>query len=297
MPRNLFSGVIPMRDTALCWSDIARPVELRTRDLNALGALRGPAAVDEVLRILRELQEVFDGSGCPAAGFNHLYVATTTQVAERLAAAAFRAPDFVCALDLQFALRYLAAVRGMATGDDDVPRSWQVALDPDEDASPLARMAASVNAHVNFDLPFALLAAVRDAASFPAGPRDLFDDIFDAAEPGDEYHDYAAVNGIFHELLPQALDFATAHDGFLRWLYRLGGVRDDAELLITAARRMAWVVCENHLWPLRAAEPRALRRRERRIDWLVSRLGAEMLGPAGELAFGAPDRPNGIVAA
>ena len=66
-------------------------------------------------------------------------------------------------------------------------------------------------------------------------------------------------------------------------------MRVDAEMLIEAARRMAWVVCENHLWPIPNDDARALRRRERWIDWLVSRLGAEMVGPAGHLAFGGPE--------
>jgi hypothetical protein len=62
-------------------------------------------------------------------------------------------------------------------------------------------------------------------------------------------------------------------------------VRDDAEELIELARRLAWLVCEHHLWPITDAG--ALHRREGRLDWLVSRLGAEMLGPAGEVVFGA----------
>jgi Family of unknown function (DUF5995) len=286
-----------MRDPlTLSWSDIARPVELRTRDLGLLTALDGPAAVAEVLRTLNDLQEIFESrpsrAGAAAAGFNHLYIGTTTKVAERLSAGGFAAPAFICALDVQFALRYLTAVRGMAIDAEAVPRSWQLVFDPREEASPMARMAAGVNAHINFDLPFALLAALRSrpagrgAAAFPAGPREFLD--FDDDAPSPEFQDYAEVNEIFHALLPQALEFTTANDGFRCWLYRLGGVRVDAERLIAAARRMAWVVCENHLWPIPADETRALSRRERVIDWLVSRLGAEMVGPVGHLAFGAP---------
>ena len=148
-------------------SDIAGAVELRTRDLGRITALDGHAAVDEVLRVLSELQDVLAGSGSPAMGFHHLYVATTTEVAQRLAAGAFEAPDFICALDARFAVRYLSAVRAMAAGAD-VPRSWQVVLDGREEASLLARTAAGVNAHINFDLPFALLAALRGAQVFPA---------------------------------------------------------------------------------------------------------------------------------
>jgi hypothetical protein len=281
-----------MRDAlSLSWSDIARPVELRTRDLGSLSTLDGPAAVAEGLRTLTDLQEIFESrpsrAGAAAAGFNHLYIDTTTQVAEHLAADEFAAPAFICALDVAFARRYLDAVRGMAVDAPSVPRSWQVVLDPRDDVSPMARMAAGVNAHINFDLPFALLGALRGAPTFPAGPTQFLDGDDDGASP--EYRDYAEVNEIFHALLPEAMDFTTAHDGFRRWLFRLAGVRDDAELLIKAARRMAWVVCENHLWPIPTDDPRALRRCERRIDWLVSRLGAEMVGPSGHLAFGGPE--------
>src|SRR5690349_2895796 len=262
-------GVVPMAPR----SDLAGAVELRTRDLDALLALDGPAAVDGVLRILTELQDVFAGSGSPAAGFHHLYVATTAEVARRLAAGAFAAPAFICALDARFAVRYLGALRAMATGAE-VPRSWRVVLDARTEASLMARTAAGVNAHINFDLPFALLAALRAAPAFPATPD------------SPEHRDYLAVNHIFYDLLPQALDFTVGHDAYLGWLYRLADVRDNAEQLIELARRLAWLVCEHHLWPVPADEPGALRRREGWIDWLVAQLGEEMLGPAGHLVFG-----------
>ena len=161
----------------------------------------------------------------------------------------------------------------MATGAD-VPRSWQVVLDARTEASLMARTAAGVNAHINFDLPFALLAALRGAPEFPAAPD------------SPEYRDYLQVNDIFYDLLPQALDFTVGQDGFLGWLYRLADVRDNAEQLIEIARRLAWLVCENHLWSIPADETRALRRREGWIDWLVAQLGEEMVGPAGHLIFG-----------
>jgi len=138
----------------------------------------------------------------------------------------------------------------------------------------MARTAAGVNAHINFDLPFALLAALRAAPAFPATPD------------SPEHRDYLAVNHIFYDLLPQALDFTVGHDAYLGWLYRLADVRDNAEQLIELARRLAWLVCEHHLWPVPADEPGALRRREGWIDWLVAQLGEEMLGPAGHLVFG-----------
>src|SRR4029079_9497873 len=84
-------GVVPMAPR----SDITGAVELRTRDLDGLTGLDRPAAVDAVPRLLTEVQGSRAGSGSPAAGFHHLYVATTTEVARRLAAGAFEAPALI----------------------------------------------------------------------------------------------------------------------------------------------------------------------------------------------------------
>src|SRR6478672_4451563 len=121
MSRN---GVVPM--SSHLWSDVAGAVELRTRDLDRLTTVDDPTAVDEVLRVLADLQDVLAGS--PAAGFHHLYLTTTTAVAARLAAGAFEAPAFICALDARFAVRYLAAVRAMAIGAQ-VPLSFECVFD------------------------------------------------------------------------------------------------------------------------------------------------------------------------
>ena len=199
----------------------------------------------------------------------------------------FRAPAFICALDLQFALRYLAAVRGMAIDARRCRCRGRSPSTPREDASPMARMAAGVNAHINFDLPFALLAALRDAPTFPAGPRDLLDGDGGADdEPSPEYRDYCRGQ---RDLLRAAAPGAGVRDRPRRVpalaLPARRRARTTPSMLIETARRMAWVVCENHLWPIPADERRALRRRERLIDWLVARLGAEMLGPVGHLVF------------
>ena len=206
-------------------------------------------------------------------GFHHLYVATTTEVAQRLAAGAFEAPAFICALDARFAVRYLSAVRAMAVGAD-VPRSWRVVLDA-------ARRRRCWPAPPPGSTRTSTSTCRSRCSRRCAGAQE-----FPAAETSPEYRDYLQVNEIFYELLPQALDFTVGQDGFLGWLYRLADVRDNAEQLIEIARRLAWLVCENHLWPIPAGETRALRRREGWIDWLVAQLGEEMLGPAGHLIFG-----------
>ena len=95
--------------------------------------------------------------------------------------------------------------------------------------------------------------------------------MFPAEEASPEYRDYLQVNEIFYALLPEALDFTVGHDGFRSWLFRLADVRDNAEHVIEIARRLAWLVCENHLWPIPAAEAEGAPA-SRKLDRLVRSL-------------------------
>lgn len=86
--------------------------------------------------------------------FNGLYLRVTERVDERLRAGdLFEDPRFVERLDEVFAERYLEAVR---TGSG---RAWEPLLRARRDARvhPGAFMLAGVNAHVNYDLPIALV--------------------------------------------------------------------------------------------------------------------------------------------
>src|SRR3954451_1033364 len=136
------------------------PVQQEMHDL-----LQGhPDDVPGVVDQLIQLQEMLDRvppllHDNPLSDFNQLYLSITQAVLERLYAGGFADPAFLSRLDVEFAARYFDALR---TFSDDNPRCPQVWAGlfrriPGPDSRPLPSASAGINAHLNFDLPFALV--------------------------------------------------------------------------------------------------------------------------------------------
>jgi hypothetical protein len=121
------------------------------RDLDAV-----LADMDSVLEQLPE--------GDPLRAFVSTYRRTTVAVADKIAAKAFVDPDWVERWDVAFADLYLGPLRESRAGRP-VPGPWGVAFsyartDPGQ---PLLRhLLLGMNAHINYDLPQALLAVITD---------------------------------------------------------------------------------------------------------------------------------------
>lgn len=243
--------------------------------------LRRLAALKTILRMLP------GGARGPAASFNDLYLRITTQVHEYVEHGVFKSPEFLSRLDVEFARRYLHAIRMMAAGDDgSVPRSWQVVFNAGREVSPIAAAAAGVNAHVNYDLAFALIATLRDRSHFPDRPEARS---AAALAESPEYNDYLLVNQIFHHEMPGLIKHFSYNDVYLDWLYNVQGrspnryVAEDDLVIVT--RGIAWDVCERNLWPDRH-DPTRLAETDHQIDELVSVLGKLIISPLGRIAFG-----------
>jgi hypothetical protein len=71
----------------------------------------------------------------------------------------FEDPEWVEAWDVAFAQLYLDAHDADATGAP-VPRPWRLAFDAPTDLPDLLHVLLGVNAHINYDLPQALLAVI-----------------------------------------------------------------------------------------------------------------------------------------
>jgi hypothetical protein len=102
----------------------------------------------------REPRLAWDGVAC----FNSLYTTITEAVLAQIEGAGFADTPFIEKLDVIFAKRYFSALAGTPAA---APDCWAVLREYREDPSisPLHFAVAGVNAHVNFDLPFALVAA------------------------------------------------------------------------------------------------------------------------------------------
>jgi len=164
-----------------------------------------------------------DGLAC----FNHLYREITAEVWERIQSNGFRSREFITKLDVEFAKRYFDAVLPRADGRP-VPESWRVVLDrrSDPEINRIQFAVAGVNAHVDFDLAFALLTTCRDLCR-PFGE--------------DERADYNLINQVF------ANHMRALRQHFEDWWMRVldrglfAFIADEGgEVAVIAARDAAW---------------------------------------------------------
>jgi hypothetical protein len=92
------------------------------------------------------------------------YLRTTAAVGKAISGAAFEDPDWVERWDAVFAELYIHAFDAHQDGRlTDVPRPWRLAFDAPADLPALRHVLLGINAHVNYDLPQALLAVITDA--------------------------------------------------------------------------------------------------------------------------------------
>ena len=125
-----------------------------------------------------------DGLAC----FNRMYLGVTRQVYSRLGEGFFVDPAFMTHLDVAFAGLYFGAVD--ATSDPAaVPLAWQPLMEQRANTGiePIQFALAGMNAHINHDLPLALVATCTALATSPdAGAHyadyQKVDQLLDAAE-------------------------------------------------------------------------------------------------------------------
>lgn len=189
---------------------------------------------DTIAKVVTALGGIRDDAQPPAgdgiAAFSTLYEIITRNVMETVdeqRARRFADNAFLTELDLQFARRYFDAIRAWEAGDEDrTPKCWSVLFDARSNDHGQANFAAcGVNAHVNYDLSFALLETWR---KFPPTDR--------------RRADYNLVNDIFRdemdrlrEIFPTILS-EVDDDG--SWLDRLGNFMSN--VLVVYTRRQAW---------------------------------------------------------
>ena len=112
-----------------------------------------PGSIPEVVARMRAIDDALPNTH-GIAHFNRLYLAVTESVAHGLRADAFAAPAFLERLDVRFARLYFDAL-----AVDEPPRAWRPLFDCAERRGilPLQFAFAGMNAHINRDLPVALV--------------------------------------------------------------------------------------------------------------------------------------------
>lgn len=94
--------------------------------------------------------------------FLSTYQHATQAVGEAVQTATFEDPGWVTRWNVAFANLYLTALDAELAGDDKASRPWRLAFAASPDLPPLRHVLLGINAHVNYDLPQALLAVISD---------------------------------------------------------------------------------------------------------------------------------------
>jgi hypothetical protein len=94
--------------------------------------------------------------------FLETYRRTTLAVGKAIEDARFEDPEWVERWDVVFADLYLAALDLDLAGSPAVPRPWRLAFDAPASLPALRHVLLGINAHINYDLPQALLAVISD---------------------------------------------------------------------------------------------------------------------------------------
>ncbi|MGO8729896.1 MAG: DUF5995 family protein [Streptosporangiaceae bacterium] len=154
------------------------------------GPLGPPAAVTSVAGAIAQMAAI-DAATAPGDGlacFNRMYLGVTREVDSELGQGFFADPAFMTALDVAFANLYFTAA-GAAGDPAAVPLAWRPLIEQRAAAGiePIQFALAGMNAHINHDLPLAVVSTCTELATAPAAGAHLadyqkVDQLLDAAE-------------------------------------------------------------------------------------------------------------------
>jgi len=121
--------------------------------------LSEPGGVPEVIAGMQARLDALPAALAKRRVFLATYQRTTAAVGEAIETGLFEDPAWVSRWDVVFAELYLKAHDADLAGGR-VPRPWRLAFDAPDDLPPLRHVLLGINAHINFDLPQALLGVI-----------------------------------------------------------------------------------------------------------------------------------------
>ncbi len=122
-----------------------------------------PSSISGLLAVMDRLAGRLPPEQASLAEFLVTYRRTTVAVDEALRAGFFEDPEWVEQWDIAFAAFYLEALREHLVAAGTPSRPWQLAFAAPPGLPPLLSVLLGMNAHINYDLPQAILAVVTDA--------------------------------------------------------------------------------------------------------------------------------------
>ena len=142
------------------------------------GPSGAPAAVTSVPGAIAQMEAIEaaippgDGLAC----FNRMYLTVTREVYSELGQRFYADPTFMTTLDVVFANLYFAAA-GAAANPAAAPLAWRPLIEQRAVAGiePIQFALAGMNAHINHDLPLAVVSTCTQLATSPAAGAHLAD--------------------------------------------------------------------------------------------------------------------------
>jgi Family of unknown function (DUF5995) len=228
-----------------------------------------PSTVPEVIAGIRAVEAAApasDGVVC----FARLYLQVTETVRDELARTTFADAAFLERLDVGFAGLFFDTVDAFASDPARAPSAWAplFAARSRRGIAPIQFALAGMNAHINRDLPVALVAAYEAAG-------------IELSREAPEHDDYERVNGLLAQVEAKAkAAYLTGPIAALdRLVHRVDRLDDVLAMWeVRRAREAAWTNAEA-LWTLRSD---AGLRAEfvRTLDRMVGLAGRGLLVPA-----------------
>jgi hypothetical protein len=219
-----------------------------------------------------------DGLAC----FDYLYTKITESILSCVRRTGMTPDDpdfhdagFMAVFDIAFANRYLDGI-GLGQQQAWQPKCWKVLLDHRQAShiSPLIFAVAGVNAHVNFDLPFAVVSAC--------------DQLGQELDSGTHHADYQLINQIFAEHMQELRQHFEAKwaKGFDQaWVSKVENMLGD--WVVKLSRDFAWNKAMQ-LWPVHHDEARMTKLAKSRDRWVaLVNLGLFELDRVPSMAFKA----------
>jgi hypothetical protein len=117
--------------------------------------------IEELIGRMAALLAPLQADGDRRRYFHATYQRTTIAVAEELNRGGFADPEWVERWDVAFADLYLDALEASLAGRAPA-RPWEIAFNAPADLPPLRHVLLGMNAHINYDLPQALIAVIAE---------------------------------------------------------------------------------------------------------------------------------------
>lgn len=214
------------------------------------------------MRAIDDALPLKDGVGW----FTKLYLRVTEAVSESVAQVAFRDPEFVARLDVVFAGLYFSALRAWLADPGKAPRAWAPLFScrRRKGVAPIQFALAGMNAHINRDLPLALVTVARERS-------------VDLEHARAQHADYVKVNELLDQTERKVKRWFST--GFVAVVDVALGSDDDRLAMwdVRRARDAAWVQAQA-LWALRGV-PALQKRYLVTLDRTVGFAGRGLLVP------------------